>query len=266
MAGVATGYWQDLATTDFDNLDVEHTVALLPVAAIEQHGPHLPLSTDAAINHGVVNGLLAAPPSDVTVLVLPTLPIGDSIEHTRYPGTLSLSPDLLIQMWSEIGASVAAAGIRKLVIFNSHGGQPQIVDIVAKQLRIRHEMLVVKVHSFRLGLPEGMFGDDERRFGIHAGAIETSILMHLHPELVRQDEIADFPSAAASMPARFGRLAPGGPVSFGWATQDLNSSGACGDARKASAERGAKILAHLIEGLSAAVRDTARFPLTDLKP
>ncbi len=131
--------WQDLAWTDFATLSPD-TVVVLPVAAIEQHGPHLPVSVDATINQGILTAALALLPAEAPVLVLPAQVVGLSVEHTKFPGTLTGSAETLLALWTEIGESVARAGVRRLVIFNSHGGQPQLVDLVCRRLRIRERM------------------------------------------------------------------------------------------------------------------------------
>ncbi len=201
--------WQDMTTLDFAALEAARVIAVLPVGAIEQHGPHLPVSTDACINQGVLARALELMPDDLPVTVLPMLPVGKSNEHLAFPGTLTLSAETLIRVWTEIGEGVARAGIRKLVLFNSHGGQLQIMDIVARDLRVRHAMMVVAYSWFAGGLPAGLFGEDEVRHGIHAGAIETSMMLHLAPDLVRQG-----PRGGFSAPD--GRPRAGLPVSVAY--------------------------------------------------
>ncbi len=262
--------WQNLVTTDFAGLDPERTVALLPLAATEQHGPHLPLSTDRVIVDGVVGAACADLPDDLTVLVLPTQAVGESLEHRDFRGTLTLRAETLIGAWCEIGAGVARSGVRKLALVNSHGGQPQIVDIVALRLRADHGMLVARVNTYALGVPEGLFGDDERAFGYHAGAVETALMRHLAPALVRDEAVAFFPSAARTIAARHERLGAEGMrgerAGLGWMAQDLNPAGAMGDARAGDAARGAAVLAHMAERLRGALIDLGRFPLAELKP
>jgi creatinine amidohydrolase len=260
-----SGYWQELTTEDFAALDPEGTVALLPVAAIEQHGPHLPLSTDATINAGIVTRTLEKLPDDVTLLVLPALAVGDSAEHGDFPGTLSAASETLIALWSEVGAGVARAGLRKLVIFNSHGGQSQLVDIVALRLRMAHEMMVVRANSFRFGVPEGLFDAREVRQGLHGGAVETSLMLHLAPELVRRDALQDFTPLAREMEQSFTLLSPQGPGGFAWASQDLNPAGVCGDATAADAGKGARLLEHISDHLVTLVRELQRAPLSLLR-
>src|SRR5690606_18038026 len=122
---------QDFTTVDFTGLDAERTVALLPVAAVEQHGPHLPLGTDAIIVNAVAGALLGRVPADAALLVLPALEIGHSPEHESYPGTLSATAENLLALWADVGRRVAAAGVRKLIVLNAHGGQKSLVDLVA---------------------------------------------------------------------------------------------------------------------------------------
>ncbi len=247
-----SGYWQDLTTTDFARVDPARTIALLPVAATEQHGPHLPLATDALINEGVVSEALRRLPATASVLVLPALNIGDSLEHTAFTGTLSADMDDLIGLWLAVGRGVARAGVNKLVIFNSHGGQRAHVDLAALRLRVAHNLLVVRAHSFSFGVPavpSGLFSADELAHGLHGGAVETSLVMHLRPDLVRRDRLAHFPSLGGVLARRGGLLGVEKPVGMGWMTQDLNPEGVCGDATAATAEKGALLLQHMASRL-----------------
>lgn len=193
-----SGYWQSLTTIDFAELDVERTVAVLPVGAVEQHGPHLPLATDSAINAGIVAATLPRLGDDVCALVLPAASVGHSIEHEDYRGTLSIAAENLLRVWLDLGRNVATAGIRKLVIFNTHGGQRALVELAAVRLRVEHAMLVARTSYTVFGAPEGLFSADEWRHGIHGGEIETSLMLHLHPELVRLDALRDFENRAAA--------------------------------------------------------------------
>ena len=265
VAKLGSGYWQDLTTVDFAGLDPATCIALLPVGATEQHGPHLPLKTDSCINDGIVRRTLEILPAEASVLVLPRQAVGESTEHGGFPGTLSLAPETAIRAWTDIGRCVHAAGLRKLVFFNSHGGQPQIVSIAAQRLRLEQGMLVVMTNSYKLGLPEGLFETDELRHGIHGGAVETSILLHLSPETVRRDKLANFPSLSQEMAQDYRHLNPLGPASIAWATRDLNLQGACGDPRQASAEKGRLIVDHAAAALAEILAETARFPLDKLR-
>jgi creatinine amidohydrolase len=261
LAVVSSGHWQDLTTRDFARVDPARTIALLPVAAIEQHGPHLPLATDALINQAVVEQALQRLPASASVLVLPALNIGDSLEHTAFPGTLSADLDVLLGLWLGVGRCVARAGVKKLVIFNSHGGQRAHVDLAALRLRVAHGLLVVRAHSFSFGVPPGLFEADELAHGLHGGAVETSLLLHLRPDLVRTEALADFPSLGAELARRGGLLGAEKPVGIGWMTQDLHPQGACGNASAASAASGERLLDHLAATLVRLLAEVEAMPL-----
>jgi creatinine amidohydrolase len=190
--------WVDMSTIEFARIPPD-TIAVLPVAAIEQHGPHLPVFVDACINSAVVDRTIELLPSDLPVTILPMQMIGKSNEHLAFPGTLSLSAETVIRMWTEIGESVARAGIRKLVLLNSHGGQPQIAQIVARDLRVNLSMLVVCINTYDLGVPPGAFSAAELRHGIHAGSYETSVMLAARPDLVDTDQADDFVPISVTM-------------------------------------------------------------------
>ena len=259
-------YWDELTWPDFQSLDPDRAVAVLPVSATEQHGPHLPLLVDGTINRGLLTRALELVSADLPVLVLPALPIGYSPEHRAFPGTLTVSATVLQQLWTEIGRSVHRAGIRKLLIFNSHGGQPQIADMVARDLRAELAMMVTVAHSYGFGEPDGLFSDAEKRHGIHGGANETSQMMQLRPDLVRGDKLSDFPSAAATVEQSYRELRLTDPaISLGWQTQDLNPLGACGDATSASAAAGQALIDHSARRLAELLAEISAFPLANLK-
>jgi creatinine amidohydrolase len=255
-------YWQDLTTTDFDGLDPAATVALFPVAAIEQHGPHLPLSTDTVINRAIVSEALKLLPEHATVLVLPTMTVGDSLEHSAFPGTLTIEPETLLLVWKAIGSSVFRAGIRKLVIFNSHGGQTALVDLAALRLRVELQMFVVRANYFALGMPPGLFEEKHLANDLHGGEVETSLMLHLRPDLVRKEAVQDFRGLPGSMGASNELLGPEKPVGFGWMSQDLNPAGACGNAANADPERGATYLDYLARRLAALLMEVIETPLS----
>ena len=256
--------WGDLTTTDFAGLNAD-TVAILPVGAMEQHGPHLPLDTDTTIVDGVVAAAIARLDPAVTSLLLPTQALGASIEHEAFPGTLSLAPDLLMQTWVQIGRAVAAAGVRRLVIVNGHGGQPEVMALVARELRVRAGLLVVSANWFDFGEPPGLIPPEERRFGIHGGLIETSVMLHLAPHKVRRAALGDFPSAVQDWAVRFPALA-GTRTRIAWASQDLNPAGVVGDARAASPALGQALVEHAAEGLARLIAEAAQVPLAALRP
>jgi creatinine amidohydrolase len=262
---IATGYWQEFATTDFQGLDPQCCVALLPVAAIEQHGPHLPLATDAIINAGIIQRLLRTPPAAATVLVLPALDIGDSLEHSAFPGTLSVASEILLRHWLQVAQGVVRAGLRKLVIFNTHGGQIGLVDQLALRLRVEQQLLVARASSFHLGFPPGLFDPLEIEHGLHGGEVETSMMLALRPDLVRLRALENFRGLSAELAARAGVLGVERPAGFGWMSQDLHPAGVCGDALAADAERGLALLEHLAKRLAALLQEVVDTPLAVLR-
>jgi creatinine amidohydrolase len=254
-----------MTSADFAAVEPERWVALLPVGAIEQHGPHLPLAVDGLINAGIVARALALMPAELPVLVLPMTWVGRSEEHVDFPGTLTHAAQTLRAAWYEIGASVARAGVRKLVILNSHGGQIQLVQIVARQLRIDHAMFVAGLQWGQLGLPDGLIDAEERRHGIHAGELETALMLALRPDLVRMDQAADFVPLSKRLEQDFPILMSLGAAGFGWQAQDLHPSGAAGNAAAADAARGRQAIDHVAARLVALLAEVVRYPLANLQ-
>ena len=265
MTSVPPRYWHELTTRDFAALDTERAVAVLPVGATEQHGPHLPVHVDACINQGLIEATLARLAPDLPVLVLPMQSVGKSNEHIAFPGTLTLSAETLIRVCTEIGESVRRSGIRRLVLFNSHGGQPQVIEIVARDLRVRLRMFAVTVSWWQMGHPAGLIAEDEQRYGIHGGTVETAMMLHLRPDLVRMDLARDFVSAARTIAAENRLLRPLGGVGFGWQAQDLNEAGACGDARAATAELGRQLVDYAATQFAHLLGEVAAYPLARLR-
>ncbi|MDE0697535.1 MAG: creatininase family protein [Boseongicola sp.] len=256
--------WADFTARDFAALERESVVAVLPIGATEQHGPHLPLSVDRAILDGIIAAAVPQIPDDVPALFLPTMPVGKSNEHGAWAGTLTLSAQTFISLLMEIGGSVAAAGVRKLVILNSHGGQVAPMDIVARDLRVRHRMLTLAASWFAQGVPDGLFPEDERRFDIHAGDMETSVMLALHGELVRMEHARDFRPAMADIDQACSHvgLSPAGKL--GWMAQDMNAAGACGNAAAATAEKGRAVIEHAARELVSLLGEVHRTPLSIL--
>lgn len=251
--------WEHLATTDFSGLDPQRTVAILPVAAVEQHGPHLPLGTDAILGDAILDratALLAEPP---WLLRLPTQRIGLSPEHAAFAGTLVLGAETVLAAWTQIGLSVAAAGVRKLVLFNSHGGQGAIVDLAAQALRGRAGMLVVRCSSYRFALPAGWVPPEEARHGLHGGLIETAMMLAAAPHLVRLAAVRNFPSRAADWEAAVPGLEVEGESGIAWCAEDLNDAGATGNASAATAELGERLLDHYAARLAGVIDAASRF-------
>jgi creatinine amidohydrolase len=264
-------FWADLTTCDFAQLDLARTIAVLPVAATEQHGPHLPVSVDTVLADGVVAASLAHLPDDVTVLFLPTQAVGFSPEHDRFAGTLTLKIETIIRLWTDIGESVAAAGIRKLVLFNSHGGQVSVMDIVARDLRARRNMLVYSVSWFNLPLPDeqghdlnAQFSAGEHRFGIHAGEIETAMMLALDGAYVDMTQARQFASSSQQRAKTYPILGNGKSAKLGWQIQDYNPTGAVGNAAAATADKGRAVVDAAGRSLAALLIELDHLPLSTL--
>jgi len=257
-------FWADCTSQDFAALDRGNLVAVLPVGAIEQHGPHLPLSVDRDILDGIIAAALPLIPPDCPALFLPTCAVGKSNEHSRYPGTLTLSAATLMAMWTEIGDCVAAAGVRKLVFLNSHGGQIAPMDIVARDLRVRHGMLTVAANWFAWGQPDGLLTPDEARHGVHAGDMETSMMLALRGDLVVMERARDFRPLNARLAADNRHLGLGPAGKLGWQAQDLHPAGAMGNAAAATAAKGRAFIDHAARELVVLLQEVAALPLSVL--
>lgn len=241
-------WWGDFTAWQFEDLDPHETIAVLPIAAIEQHGPHLPVCTDTAIMNGMLETVFALIPDDLDVRFLPVQSVGKSNEHVRVPGTLTIGAENLIRQWCDLGDSIARAGLRKLVIINSHGGNEEIMGIVAREMRERHGMLAVKTSWMRFGLPGGLFSETEQQFGIHGGDVETSLMLHFRPETVAMDKAEDFPSRTIDARTTFKHLAPQGTHAYAWLAGDLHPEGVVGEASRATPDKGAATARHQAAG------------------
>jgi creatinine amidohydrolase len=236
--------WTDVNWPDVAKSDAARWIAVLPLAATEQHGPHLPLETDVLIGEAYLARVRELLPVAMPVVFLPLQPVGISTEHIDFPGTKTLPTEIALKEWMAIGESVARAGVRKLVIVTSHGGNSAAMSLVAQDLRAHHKLLVVTTSWSRFGAPDGLFSEEEIRHGIHGGAVETSIMLARYPHTVRREAIADFRPASIAMEQKFRWLSSHRPVPFAWQTQDLHESGAVGDATQATAEKGEWLIDH----------------------
>jgi creatinine amidohydrolase len=258
-------YWHEMTTRDFADSDTANWIAVLPVAAIEQHGPHLPVYTDTCIAEGMVRRTIELLPDALPVAFLPVQAIGKSNEHISSPGTLTSTWETTTRLWLDIGDSVHRAGVNKLVLVNSHGGNVPMVDIVARELRVRHDMLVVATAWSRFGHPAGTTVPEESSYGIHGGDIETSIMLHLRADLVKMDLAEDFRSTQLTLMQEFKHLRAHGPVvQFGWKAQDLNAKGTVGNASLATAEKGKAVVDHQARAFVDLCGDIAKFDVNRL--
>jgi creatinine amidohydrolase len=260
-----TRFWAEMGTREFAQLDPATTVAVLPVAATEQHGPHLPLAVDQAIVDGVVAASLPHLPAQAPVLFLPTQQVGYSPEHAAFPGTLTLSSSTVVATWIELGECVARAGVRKLLLLNSHGGQVSLMDIVARELRGRCKLIVYGCSWWNLPLGDdvnGLFSPEEHRFGVHAGEIETSMMLALRPQQVAMTQAKNFRSTSQARSGAYPILGNGHSAKLGWHMQDYNTQGAAGNAAAATPGKGQALLDAAGRQLALLLQELSSLPLS----
>ncbi len=260
--------FEELTSADLAALQPQlgGAVAVLPIAAVEQHGAHLPLGTDAHLADAMVETVIPKLPEDLAATFLATFRLGKSTEHEGFPGTISLDWQTMSSALIEIGEGLADAGFRRLVIVNAHGGNSPVMDTAALELRRRRAMLVATCSWLRFGYPPGLLPQEEIDLGIHGGAVETALMLHFRPELVRREKIERFETLQARLAERHTHLRAHGRLGFGWMSGDLNRQGVVGDARLATAEIGRAIAEHQADAFVAFLRDVVAFNMDDLAP
>ena len=257
--------WAERTATEIPEIAGLDPVVVLPIAAVEQHGPHLPLSTDVDIGRGLLGAALERLDPSVPAYYLPMLAMGTSEEHSDVPGTLTQESSTLIEGIVALGRSLERAGVRRLVIHNSHGGNRAAIDVAALRLRRDCGLLVVKAHWFRFPRPdERGIPDSEWEHGLHGGAVETAMMMHLRPGLVREEQVGRFTSLAEGLGPGLEFVRPEGVAPFAWMARDLNPEGVVGDATLADPALGARLVDHYGGILAQVIRDAHAFPLERL--
>lgn len=251
-------YFAYLTWTDIEAMpDKANVVIILPIGAIEQHGPHLPLIVDAAIGVAVLGKALEKLNATIPAYALPPLYYGKSNEHWHFPGTVTLSVQTLLSTIMEVAESVYRAGFRKLVLMNSHGGQPQVMEIAARDLHVKYEdFLVFPLFTWRVPhAVDELLSAQEQQLGIHAGDAETSLMLAILPEHVKMSAaVAEYPPLPdASL------LSIEGKLPFAWTTRDLSCSGVLGDPTVATKEKGDRILASVSDGWVKVIADISKF-------
>lgn len=246
--------WQQIQ----DMPNKENTVIIQPVGSIEQHGLHLPIIVDSAIGMGVLGKALSKLEKDIPAYALPSIYYGKSNEHWGFPGTISLSATTLLSVLMEMAESIYRSGFRKLVLMNSHGGQPQIMEIAARDIHQQHEdFMVFPFFTWRVPhIAKELVTEKEANLGIHAGDVETSIMLSLLPDVVQMDKaVCEYPE---NLPTD-SLLSMEGRLPFAWLTKELSKSGVFGDATAATKEKGDKILESVSDGWVEVIKDVYKF-------
>ncbi|HJL88713.1 MAG TPA: creatininase family protein [Acidimicrobiales bacterium] len=232
------------------------SVVLLPVGAIEQHGPHLPLSVDAVIAEEVASALLTAVGDEVDLWLLPTLAVSKSNEHAWSPGTLWLSSETMLRVLDDIATCVATTPARRLVFLNAHGGNTSLLSVACRDIRVKHDLLTFLVHPSLPPASGGTSTEEEFGMGIHGGLNETSVFAHLRPGEANMDlavrRVPDWMAGNTSV--RFG-----GPVQFGWTSRDFGPDGHIGDPTGANPELGRELFDAAVAGLAEQIHEIAGF-------
>ena len=247
--------WESLSAPQFRALSGP-VVAVLPLGATEQHGPHLATSVDSDLVEAVL--ARTSVPEETCVLVLPTLKITKSAEHDRHPGTLSLSGDTLLAVLRDIAASVRRAGVERLCLFNGHGGNTALLEMAVREMRITHEMIAVHCSWFGFAETAGLIAPDALAVDLHAGDTETSAMLAAAPDRVDMALAENFRPAMCDWPEAWIGLT-GQAARPGWIIDDLNGQGACGDATAATAEKGEALLQSAARNFGEFLQEFASF-------
>jgi creatinine amidohydrolase len=255
--------WAELTAEDVASLAQDDAVAIQPIGAVEQHGPHLPLITDALVAESIAHAAVEGLGPGAGMWLLPTLHYGRSIEHLGRPGTIAMSTATLQAVCLDLGESLAASGIRKLVFVNGHGGQPSLLDVVARDIRIRSGLEVFPIMPARFPLPDEVADPDP--FGIHGGYVETSLMMAIAPHLVRPDKAVADGLALGELYRTRRHLTLEGPVPTAWLIDDVSASGVVGDPAGASAEVGERLVEHWSTLLAEALLEVREFAFPSIE-
>ena len=252
--------WESLTWPDLSDTLERDALGILPLGACEQHGPHLPLATDSIITEGILSAALEQVESNAPILVLPTQRIGYSPEHTMFPGTLSIEAEHLLGAWGGMASTAINAGLKRLLLFNGHGGQVGLCSILAQRLRLCDRVRVITCYSDDLGLPQGLIEATEQRIGLHAGQVETALMLALAPDLVQMEKAENFTSNREDLTSNNQQLCSGGSARYAWSAKELNESGAVGQALAATLLQGEKILAHRAKALAQVIEESLALP------
>jgi creatinine amidohydrolase len=262
MTNHPTRHFADMDEAFIQSADTSDWIAVLPLGATEQHGPHLPADTDWMIAEGIVDAVIKKLPLTSPITFLPVEKVGYSIEHTNRLGVKTLGYHEAIERWISIAQNLNALGIRKFVMLNAHGGNSPLMTIVATELRAQCRMLAVATSWTRFGYPDGIVTAQEKAFGIHGGEVETSVMLALRPDLVDMAHARDFPSLQYELNKTAKHLRAYGLHAFGWMATDLNPTGVTGHAKQGDAYNGARMIDHAAQGFVELLRDVQDFDVT----
>ncbi len=239
-------------------------LAIVTLGALEQHGPHLPLATDSFIVQGILEkalGHVAEQGGEGTLLILPHQAVGLSGEHASFAGTMSLSATTALDAWFQCLSPLRSWGINKVLLFNGHGGQTGLTEVLAQRLRSELGLTAVWCHVDALGVPDGLVSPDEKRIGLHGGLVETALMLAIAPQHVRMDQASNFPSNREAATAGNQALRSGGCARHAWQAEDLNPEGVVGNAAAADASLGRKLLDHRAKALAQVIQEALTFEL-----
>ncbi len=260
----AARYLPYLTGPEIAALPKTRAVVVLAVGSVEQHGPHLPTITDSLVGQTTLARALERVDPSVEVWVIPPLTYGKSNEHRPFPGTITLSASTMGAVIGDIARSLARSGFRRLILLNSHGGNPQVLDAIARDLHEETGMMLFSISAHRLGLPPSPpLRPQEAIWGMHAGDTETASVLAVAPELVHMDrttELGDYPKLPPGL-THLGSQGPYGPVGFSWLSADLSTTGVLGDPRQATAEQGAERLEATVARLADVLVEIASFEM-----
>lgn len=248
-----------MSEDQIQSADTSDWIAVLPLGAHEQHGPHLPFETDTIIAKGMACALAERVPADLPVTFLPAEPVGYSIEHMDFEGSKTLSFEEAVKRWVAVGEKLNAQGIRKMMILNAHGGNSPLMTIVATELRVRFNMFCVATSWTRFIIAGDVVSHEEKAYGIHGGDVETSVVLALAPETVDMGKAEDFSNFQETLSQENKHLRAYGPHAFGWKAQDLNAQGVNGDASIATVAKGEALIAQAANGLVELIEEMHRF-------
>jgi len=255
------GYWTDQSSPSLAALP-EGLIAVLPLGATEQHGPHLPLSVDSDLAQATAEGCLAHLTPDQSVLILPTLTITKSNEHNAFPGTLSLNAETLLAVLRDVMVSLSRSKVRRLLLLNGHGGNTALLEVAAREGRVDHGLIVAHGSWSAFCAYDDLFDPSAMAYDLHAGDFETSAMLGVRPGLVHMEKARDFRTAMQDWEDA-GRQTglTGQPARPGWVIEDLNADGALGNAANATAARGTELMDRAARGLAQYLADFAQFEL-----